>query len=427
MQVRVTSRNTTKPSLYVVADDNQLEGLKNAALTRLNNQNSKLPGFRAGKAPLSLIEKRLDPNVLQQEFIELAINRLYVQALQSENLKPISQPEINIKKFVPFTQLEFEVNVEVLPKIDLPDYKKMKRAKPEVKIAKQDIDKVIESLQSQGAQKTSVTRPCKKGDEAVIDFTGVDATKKPVPGADGKDYPLLLGSNTFIPGFEENVIGLKTGDDKTFTIAFPKDYGVASLRSKKVTFNVRVKTVNELKKPEANDDFAKKVGPFKSLSDLKEDIKRQLTYERQQEASRQFENQLVADIAAKTKFEVPKVLVDDQVMRAEQDERQNLAYKGVTWQEHLKEEGVTEEEHRERNRKDAEQSVRMGLVLAAISDQEGIEVTPEDVEVRIQLLKGQYKDPKMQTELDKPENRETIENRIRTEKTLEKLTSYVSK
>src|SRR3990167_3176965 len=174
MQVKVTSKNTTKPSLYVISGDNQLEAFKNAALTRLNNQNLKLPGFRAGKAPLNLIEKHLDPNVLQQEFIELAINRLYVQALQSENLKPISQPEINIKKFVPFTQLEFEINVEVLPKIDLPDYKKMKRAKPEVKITKQDVDKVIESLQSQGAEKAPVTRAGKKDDEVVIDFSGVD-------------------------------------------------------------------------------------------------------------------------------------------------------------------------------------------------------------------------------------------------------------
>jgi trigger factor len=209
-------------------------------------------------------------------------------------------------------------------------------------------------------------------------------------------------------------------------VTFPKDYGVAALQNKKVTFAVRIHKVQEMVLPKTDDTFAAQAGPFKTLADLKKDIKQQLVLERSQEGNRAFENEVLVAVAEKSDVEIPKALVDDQIERSERDERQNLTYRGQTWQEHLEEEGITEEEHRERNRATAEQSVKMGLILSEIATLEGIEVTPEELEVRIQLLKGQYQDLKMREELDKPEAAQDIINRLMTEKTLAQLVNYAT-
>ncbi|MEO8784887.1 MAG: trigger factor, partial [Candidatus Saccharimonadales bacterium] len=232
------------------------------------------------------------------------------------------------------------------------------------------------------------------------------------------------GSDSFIPGFETNLIGLKAGQKKTFSIAFPKDYGVAALASKKVSFTVDITKVQELADPKLDDDFAAKAGPFKTLKTLKEDIKTQLINERQTEAARQYESDLIDKITSQSSLEVPESLIDDQLEAAEKEERQNLMYRGQTWEEHLKAEGVTEAEHRQRNRKKAADRVKAGLVLSEIAEQEKLDVSPQELDMRIELLKGQYQDKAMQEELDKIENRRDIAGRILTEKTIAKLVEY---
>ena len=179
--------------------------------------------------------------------------------------------------------------------------------------------------------------------------------------------------------------------------------------------------------PKAEDDFAKKAGPVSTLAELKADIKKQLKEEKQRQADADHQNELVRQIADKTEVEVPKSLLEEELLRMEEQEKQNLAYRGQTWQEHLKEEGVTEDQHRDRQRPDATVRVKAGLILSEIASREGITVTPEELEVRRQILKGQYQDPQMQAELDKPENLRDIESRLMTEKTLAKLTEYAAK
>lgn len=426
MQIKLTHNTDTNVTLSITADVETLSKIKDSVVKRLGT-NVKVAGFRPGKAPAELIEKNLDQQGLQAEFIDTVLNHYYTQAVIKEQLRTVGQPEVNLKKFVPFTTFEFDVTVDVLGDVKLPDYTKVKKSKEAVKIEAAQVNEVVESLQKRMATRTPVDRAAKDGDEVVIDFKGVDDKGKPVNGADGKDYPLTLGSNQFIPGFEPAVIGVKKGDEKTFTIPFPKDYGVTALQGKKVTFTITAKEVSELVPLKADDDFAAKVGPFKTLKDLKDDIKKQLGVEKQNELDRNFETELLRDLAAKTKVAIPDSVVDDQVMRLEQDEKQNLAYRGQTWQEHLDGEGVTEEEHRLRNRKDAEEQVKIGIMIGAIGDQEKIEVTPEELEVRLTLLKSQYTDPAMQAELDKPEGRQDIAARIRTEKIVAKLVDHATK
>ena len=426
MQVKNTNDSPTSVTLSFVANQADLAPIKKAAVQQLG-ATLKLPGFRPGKAPAAVIEKNLDQNVLQSEVIEEAINYAYTQAVSKDKLRPVSQPVVTVKKFVPFTLLEAEIKVAVVGKIVLPDYKKIKLAKPTVTINAADITDVLNSLKERAADKVNVERSAKNGDEVMIDFKGTDAKGQPVNGADGKDYPLVLGSNNFIPGFEENLIGLKPGAKKTFELKFPKDYGVKALASKAVTFAVIVNKVQELSQPKLDDEFAKKAGPFKTLKDLKDDIKTQLTMERQQASDRDYQNQLLEKITSKSTVDVPEVLIDEQLESAEREERQNLMYRGQTWEEHLKEEGITEEEHRQRERPNAGTRVKAGLVLSEISDQESLKVDPDELDQRILLLKSQYQDAAMQAELDKPENRRDVAMRILSEKTIGKLVDYATK
>lgn len=426
MQVQKKKLSDTKIELHIVADDALLHEVKQQVLKHLA-KHVKTAGFRQGKVPLTLVEKQIDPATLQTEFLDEAVNRLYIAALQTEKVRPVSQPEVSLKKFVPFSTLEVDATVEAVGDVKLPDYTKVKVTKKEVKITDKDITEVIDALRDRVAERKEVKREATEGDEVVIDFKGVDAkTKDPINGADGKGYPLVLGSSSFIPGFEDNLVGMKAGEEKSFTITFPADYGVKSLQSRKVTFTVNATTVHEIVRPKVDDDFAEKVGPVKTVTDLKADIKQQLEYEKQTQAERDFESDILEQITDKAEVAIPKVLVDEEIARVELDEKQNLMYRGQTWEEHLKEEGVTEAEHFEQKRTGAEKNVKAGLVLTEIADAEGITVTPDELEVRLQVLKGQYQDKQMQAELGKPENRREISNRMLTEKTLDRLKSYAT-
>ena len=427
--MQVTQKNLTETNvqLTLLADAELLTAAKNQALESLA-KNMRLQGFRQGKAPLNLVEKNADPTALQTEFLDIAMNEMYAQAIVEKKLRPIAQPKVAVKKFVPFDTLELEVEVDIIGEVKLADYKNIKIEKPAVKVSAKEVEEVLENLQTREAEKVDVDRPAKDGDETTIDFKGVDAkTKEAIAGAEGKDYPLVLGSNTFIPGFEPNLIGLKPGEEKTFDITFPKDYGVKALQNRKVTFTVTVSKIQELKKPAVDDTLAAKVGPFKNVAELKDDIKKQLQTEKEHQADRDFTDKLVLEITKKSKAALPKSLIEEQIERILADQRQNIMYRGMTWPEFLESEGKTEDEYRESLREDAETRVKAGIVLSEVAEAEKLTVTNEELEVQIQLLKGRYPDEKMQAELDKPENRRDIVSRILSDKTLMKLKEYAAK
>jgi trigger factor len=427
MQVTRKDITPTKLELTITADQAFLDATKAHVLADLA-KDVNMAGFRKGHAPKALIEKSVDPGTLQTRFLDHAVNDLYVEAAIQEKLRPVSQPEVSVTKFVPFTDFEFKATVEVVGKITLSDYKKIKVAKKVEATTDKDVTAVLDDLRHRDSEKAEVKRAAKDGDEVVIDFSGVDAkTKEAIAGATGNDYPLILGSNTFIPGFEPELVGLKAGDQKTFDITFPADYGAPELQNKKVTFTVTVKTVREVKLPALTDAFAAKVGPFKTVDKLKKDIKSQLVAEKENQAQRVFENDLLTAIAEKAKADIPKMLVDEEIDRMEAEEKQNLVYRGETWQEHLKREGKTDAEHREGLRKQAEIRVKTGLVLGEIAEAEKITISDKELDAQIAKLKKQYGDKQMQAELDKPENRRELGSRLLTEKTIAKLADYAAK
>lgn len=426
MQVELSNISDTKVKFSIKAGADDMKPYKDNALRRLGKE-LKLPGFRPGKAPVNLIEKNIDQNILQNEFLDEAMTAFYTKAASEENIRPVSRPEVVVKKFVPFTNLEFEITTDIVGKLKLADYKKIKLEKPKPEVTVKDVNDVLDSLKLRIAEKTDVERPAKKDDEAWIDFKGVDEKGEPISGAEGKDYPLVLGSNKFIPGFEDNVVGMKPGDEKTFPITFPKDYGVKALANKKVKFTIKVNKVQEMTEPKLDDTFAAKVGPFKTLKDLKDDIKKQLSAEKQNQVNNDYANSLVEKIADKSTVILPDSMLEHQVGHNLEELKRNLTYRGQTIQEFYEAENTTEEKYTDDVLKpQAEKQIKGSLILSEIAQAEGIVVTPEELEIRIQILKGQYKDPQMQAELDKPESRQDIATRILTEKVLAKLEQYAT-
>ncbi len=426
MQISTKQLSPTQIELTLTADEAQLDHAKARALNDLGKDVS-LAGFRKGHAPQHLVEKNVDQSLLQNKFLDNILNDMYGQALVQEQIRAVAQPEVNVTKFVPFKEVEMKAKVEVIGDIKLADYKKFKFTKKTEKVTDKDVQAVLDDLLSREAEKQEVTRAAKEGDEATIDFVGTDPkTNEPFEGGSGNDYPLVIGSNTFIPGFEPELVGMKPGDDKSFDVTFPKDYGAEHLQGKKVSFAVTVKAVKEVVKPKLDAAFASKVGPFKTVDELKEDIRKQLGVEKENQAQRALENEILQALVEKSKLDAPSQLIEEEIDRMEEEEKRNLMYRGQTWQEHLDAEGKTAEQHREGQREQATLRVKSGLLLGEVAQAEKIDVTEDDLKERIAAMKQQYNDPQMQAELDKPENQRELVSRILTEKTVTKLVNYAT-
>lgn len=428
MQVKVDKISSTKLKLSVVVDEVTLKLAKEHVITKLG-QNVKVAGFRDGKAPSHMIEKAIDQQQLQSEFIDEAMNHAYRTAVAEAKVRPVLPPKVSVTKFVPYSTLEFTAETEILGKMTLADYKKIKMTPPKAKVEVEEVDKVIANMQRQMSTKTDVENPAKNGDEVWIDFVGIDEKGKPVKGADGKDYPLLLGSKTFIPGFEDELFGKKAGDETTFTLTFPKDYGVSAMRGKKVTFKVNVTKVKEVKLPELNDEFVAKISPVKTVKELKEDIKKELGVEKQKQADNDFEAEVINTVTAKSKLDLPEGLLAEQAEVIMADLQRNLSYRGLTMQEYLEDAKMTAEEQKAKEiMPEAERRLKAGLVLSEIADQEKLTISDTEITSRLDSLKAQHKnDPKMLAELENPANFNDIAARLLTEKTIIFLVNQVSK
>lgn len=427
MQVNVEKISSTKLRLSVVVDDATLKLAKEHSVTKLG-QNVKVAGFRDGKAPSRLIEKGIDEKQLQSEFIDEALNHTYRHAVTEAGIRPVLPPKVSILKFVPYSTLEFTAEVEVLGKMVVADYKKLKMTRPKAKVEAHEVDKVIANMRRQMAVKTDVERVAKQSDEVSIDFDGTDEKGKPVKGASGKDYPLLLGSKTFIPGFEDELVGKKVGDEKTFSLTFPGDYGVSAMRGKKVTFAVKVVHVKEVKLPDLNDEFVAKISPVKTVKELKDDIKKELGVEKQKQADNDFEAEVINTVTAKSKLDLPEGLLSEQADAILAELQRNLTYRGLTMQEYLDDAGQTaEQQHAKEIMPEAERRLKAGLVLSEIADREKITINDTEIKYRLDALKAQHKnDPKMLAELENPANHNDLAARLLTEKTIIYLVNEVS-
>lgn len=428
MKTTVKNLSDTKVELTISLGKDELEAARQVALTKLA-KSIKVPGFRKGNVPASVAAKHVDPQMLDQQTLEDALSKAVAESYMNENIQALDRPAVEIKKYVPGTELEFTAEAEVLPKVKLGDYKNLKVEKKKITVAAKDVNEIIDRMRSGMSEKKEVKRAAKNGDEVKIDFVG----KKDgvaFDGGTGNDYDLVLGSNSFIPGFEEGIVGKKPGETFDLELEFPKEYHVASLKGAKVVFTTTLKAVKEVVLPEVNDELAKKAGPFTTLDELKDDIKRELTAQKEREAAENMKDDLVKQLVEASTIPAPEVLVKDQAESIERDMTQNLMYQGLTLDQYLENKGFeSKEKWLETEVSDAaKKRVQAGLALSELSKVEKIEATSEELASHINMYKQQYaNNPQMLEQFDKPEAQRDIANRLLTEKTVERLVELNSK
>lgn len=410
----------TSVQTTVELDKTDLATAKQAAVRRLA-RDVKVPGFRKGKVPLEVAEKHIDPMQLANETAEHALNIALNDVSVAEDLRVLDRPQINLDDFQPYDSLKFTATIEILPDITLGNYKKLKVKRERVTVTDKEVEETIERMRTQLAERKEVKRDARNGDVVTIDFVGKHENGDVFDGGTANDYDLELGSGSFIPGFEDAIVGRKAGDRFDVPLSFPKDYHAAPLKGKKVVFEVVLKKVNENKLPEVDDGFAKKVGPFKTVQAMREDVRAQLSMQKQKEADDRLKDELVGMLVEKSTIPVPQVLVDDQMKQIEQDATQNLMYQGMNPEQYMAQQGYKDhDEWREKEFKvAAERRVQAGLVLAELSKAEKIEVTTDELNVRLATMLEQY--ASMKDQIDTPEVRRDIANRLLTEKTVDRL------
>lgn len=424
MKTNVNKLTDTRVKLTVTLGKTELDNAEKVALLKLA-KTVKVPGFRKGKVPASVAQKHVDPMALANETVDNALSRAVAEAFSAENLQPLNRPEVDVTKFVPGQELEFTAEVDVLPEVTLGDYKKLGVKAEKTTVTEADVTEIIDRMREGMAEKKEVDRAAKDGDEVVIDFTG----KKDgvaFEGGTAKDYALQLGSNSFIPGFEEGLVGKKAGDSVDLPLSFPESYHVADLAGADVVFETKVHAVKERVLPEVNDEFASKTGndDIKTVKALKDDIKKELGAQKEREATEKRKDALVGKLVEVSTVPVPEVLVEDQTRSIEQDMMQNLMYQNITLDQYLAAQGFDDKEQwlEKEVKPAAEKRVKAGLVLAELSKELKITATDDEIAEHVNKYKQGYgSNPEMLKRFEEPEVVRDIANRLVTEKTVDAL------
>ena len=347
-----------------------------------------VPGFRPGKAPRKIIEGMYGAEVFFEEAINIAFPEAYEAAVKEQELQVVGYPNVEMVGEVTKDGFTFKAIAPVYPEVTLGEYKGLSAPKDEVKVTAADVDERLKQLSDRNTRLVSVEREAKEGDTAVIDFEGF-LDGKPFDGGKGENHSLELGSHSFVPGFEEQVVGMKAGDEKDIDITFPEDYH-ADLAGKAVVFKVKVHEVKEKEVPALDDEFAKDVSEFDTLKELKADLKKKITEERQKDADRTFEDALMEQVAANITADIPDAMVETQARQFLDNFKMQIAQSGIPYDQYMKMTGMDEGKLLEDAKEPALRQVRMDLAVAAIIKAENLDATDEEVEAEFKKLSEQY-------------------------------------
>lgn len=361
-----------------------------AAIDKVYNRQKNrisVPGFRKGKAPRKMVEKMYGAEIFYEDAISLAYPDAYEGALKEAGLDPVAYPQLEVLD-VSASGFTFKATVTVKPEAAVKDYKGLPVAKPDVKVSAADIKAELKPYIDRASRLVSVDRKAKKGDTAVIDFEGFK-DGVPFQGGKGENYSLELGSGSFVPGFEDQVIGMKAGEEKELDITFPEDY-TPELAGAQVVFKVKVHEVKEKQEPEVDDEFAKDVSEFDTLDEFKKDLGDKLKARRQEQADRDFEAAVIDALIEKLECDVPEAMVDYRADKMLEDYANRIQSQGIKFEDYLRMMGMTMDDMRAQSKTAAGRSVRSDLALEAVAAAEGIEVLDADVEEEVAKLAEQY-------------------------------------
>ncbi len=374
-------------ALTIEVEAKEFEAAIEKAYRKMRNK-INVPGFRPGKAPRKIIEGMYGVEVFFDEAINIAFPDAYEAAVKEKELQVVGYPSVELVGECTQQGFTFKAVAPVYPEVTLGQYKGLSAPKEEVHVTSEDVDRRIQTLTDRNTRLVSVEREAKEGDTAVIDFEGF-LDGKPFDGGKGSNHSLELGSHSFVPGFEEQVIGMKAGDEKDIDITFPEDYH-ADLAGKAVVFKVKCHEVKEKEVPVLDDEFAKDVSEFDTLNELKADLEKKITEEREKDAQRGFEDALMEQVAGGITADIPDAMVEGQARQFLENFRTQIAQQGIPYDQYMQMTGMSEAKLLEDAKEPALRQVKMDLAVMAIIKAENIEAGDEDVEEEYKKMAEQF-------------------------------------
>ena len=376
----------SRVALTIETSAEEFEAAVNKAYLKMRGK-INVPGFRVGKAPRKIIEKMYGAEVFYEEAVNIILPDAYEAAVKEQELNVVGYPEVELESCTK-DGVVFKCTVAIYPEVKLGQYKGLEAPKAEVKVAAADVNARLKEMADRNSRLVSVDRAVKKGDTADIDFEGFD-NGKAFDGGKGENFDLEIGSGSFVPGFEDQLIGMKAGEEKDIDITFPENY-TPELAGKPVVFHVKVNEVKVKELPAIDDEFAKDVSEFDTLKELKADIKKKMTDERTAAAQRAFEDVLMTKVAEGIKAEIPDEMIEMQAHQMLEGFKQQLASQGIPFDQYTKMTGMNEEQIIMDAKEPAANQVRMDLAIRAIIKAENLEVSDEEVENEMKSVAEKY-------------------------------------
>jgi len=387
--LKVEQREDKRMYLEIEIDSAEFE----AAMEKSYKKNVKhinIPGFRKGRAPRKIIEKYYTEAVFYDDAINFACPDAYDKAVEESKIEPVEMPEIDIVKLEKGENFVFSALVSVRPEVTLGEYKGITAEKEVNNVTEEEIDAEIKKMQENAARVTTVTEGViEMGDKVDLDFEGF-CDGVAFEGGKGENYSLVLGSNSFIPGFEEQIAGKTIGEDFDVNVTFPEEYHAEELKGKEAVFKCKVNSAEKKELPELDDEFSKDVSEFDTLSELRNDLKAKLETAKENEAQRKFEDAVVDAVVENATVEIPACMITQQIDNQIKDISYRLQSQGMPLEQYLQFTGMTMEALREQLKETAEKTVKTQLVLAEILKAEKIEATDEDVEAEYKKMADMY-------------------------------------
>lgn len=387
LQVEKLEKNMAKLTIEVSAED-----LDKAMEKAYQKQKSRisLPGFRKGKAPRKMIESMYGKGVFMEDAVNSLVPQEYTKALGECDLEIVSQPEINVTQMEPGKALIFTADVAVKPEVTLGDYKGVEVPKSEIAVTDEEVDAEVKKEQDKNARTVAVEdRAAANGDITTIDFEGfVDGVA--FEGGKGENHPLEIGSHSFIDTFEDQLVGKNAGDEVDVNVTFPEKYQAADLAGKPALFKVKIHEVKAKELPELNDEFAQDVSEFNTLEEYKEDLKKHLEVQKEDEAKRTKEDEAIQKIIDKSTMEIPEAMIKTQCENMVNEFAQRLAQSGLSMEQYMQFSGLTLDKLEEQVRPEAETRIKSSLVLEQIAKDENIEVSEEEIDAEIEKMAKAY-------------------------------------
>jgi trigger factor len=376
--------------LVIEASAEEFEEGLNTAYNKSKNK-INVPGFRKGKAPRKMIEQLYGQEVFFEDAANAIIPDAYAKACVESELDIVSQPKVTVTQLEKGKPFVFEAEVAVRPAVELGNYKGVEVEKIDTEATDADVEEELKRVADQNSRTVTIEdRPVKDGDMTVIDFEGfIDGVA--FEGGKGENYPLTIGSHSFIDNFEEQLIGMNIGDEKEINVTFPEDYHAEDLKGKPATFKVAIKEIKEKQYPDMDDDFAQDVSDFDTLDEYKADLKNKISERKAADAKTKKQEEIIAKIVADSKMDIPQAMIDTQVSRMAEDFAQRLQQQGLSLEMYFKYTGLTAEKVVEDMKPEAEKRIKNSLVLEAITKAENIQVSDEEFEAELAKMAEAYK------------------------------------